>query len=83
MSWAAHNPEAYNEILKAGVKDRITKELRDTGFDGLDPSTVDAVVESLQQAKDSKPFDALISWSQHEVSNAEADHFADIADSRS
>jgi len=83
MSWASHNPEAYDDILTDGIKDRIAKALRDSGFDGLDPSTVDAVVEAIyQEDSDSKVFNALVDWSQHEIVNAEADYFGSIADSR-
>ena len=81
MSWAAHNPEAYDEILKSGVVTKLRKELADNGFcfeDAFD--FLPAVVEVIFQAKDSKPFDALVTWAQHEVVNAEADYFVNLVD---
>jgi len=82
MSWATHNVEAYEEIEKTGVINKIYKELKDNGFEDMDSDTVIAVVESLSQAKDRKPYYALLWWSNKEVSDAEADHFASIADAR-
>jgi len=41
------------------------------------------VVEAIyQEDSDSKVFNALVDWSQHEIVNAEADYFGSIADSR-
>ena len=82
MSWAAHNPEAYDEILKAGIAEKISKELAENGFDFEDDCDfLLAIVESLSQAKDTKVYDELVKWSQHEIADAEADYWASIADS--
>jgi hypothetical protein len=83
MSWAADNPEAYDEILKAGIVRRLEKDLTDNGFDFDDSNELlSAVVESLAQAKDTRVYEALMHWSQAEISDAEADHWASLADSR-
>jgi hypothetical protein len=80
MSWAAHNVEAYDEILKKGIVTRLLKELNVNGFVAVDDDTINMLVESLQQAKDSKPYNALLDWSPKEVSDSEADYFASMAD---
>jgi len=77
MSWAADNPEAYDEIMKSGIVSKIKKELDSNGFEGMDEDTVSAVVEVLSQ---SKVYSALVSWAQRETSDAEADYWASIAD---
>ena len=64
MSWASHNPEAYDEILKAGIANKLEKEAAENGFEDLDRDTITALVESIYQAKDGSVYTALISWSQ-------------------
>lgn len=80
MSWAAHNPEAYDEILKQGVVRKLKKE-----FENTDRDTLAAIVESVFESTDNygtQVRDKLIDWSQREIMEAEADHWASIADSR-
>lgn len=63
MSWAANNPEAYDNILKDGVVNRINRELDDAGFEEMDSDTVIAIVDSIFKAADSTVKNALIKWS--------------------
>ena len=84
MSWASHNPEAYDEILKAGIVTKLCKELAGNGFD-LENSelfAITALVESLAEAKDTRVYKALLDFAQHEIVDAEADHWATLGDSR-
>ena len=84
MSWAAHNPEAYEAIVKDGIVNRLRQELVENGFDpdGNAIFTLAALVESLAEAKDTRVYNALVDWSTREISEAEADHWATLADSR-
>ena len=83
MSWAAHNPEAYEAIVKDGIVNRLRQELAENGFDFDDDfDFLPAVVESLAQAKDRRVYNALVDWSTREISEAEADHWATLGDSR-
>ena len=82
MSWAAHNPEAYDAILKAGIVTKLEKEIVANGFDLEDVSsfTLEALVESLAEAKDRRVYSALLDWSTKEISEAERDHWATLVD---
>jgi ribosomal protein L17 len=86
MSWAAHNPEAYDEILKKAVVHKLTKELTANGFtENIDADTVTTIVESIFESTENYGThvrDKLIDWAQREIIEAERDHFARIADSR-
>ena len=78
MSWAAHNPEAYDEILKSGIVNKLRKELADNGFNFEDDfDFLPAVVEVMFQ--EPKISAALLSWALREVTDAEADHWATLA----
>ena len=81
MSWASHNVEAYDDILHKAIVARIQAELTANGFDGMCTDTITAIVESISQATDSKPYNALLDWSTKQVSECERDHFADMVDS--
>ena len=84
MSWAAHNPEAYEAIVKDGIVNRLEQELVENGFDpdGNAIFTLAALVESLAEAKDTRVYKALLDFAQHEIVDAEADHWATLGDSR-
>ena len=60
---------------------RIQAELTDNGFNGMCTDTITAIVESISQATDSKPYNALLDWSTKHISECERDHFDDMADS--
>ena len=60
MSWASHNVEAYDDILHEAIVARIQAELTANGFDGMCTDTITAIVESISQAIDSKPYNALL-----------------------
>ncbi|MGA2160496.1 MAG: hypothetical protein ABSG90_14940 [Dehalococcoidia bacterium] len=81
MSWASHNVEAYDDILHKAIVARIQAELTDNGFNGMCTDTITAIVESISQATDSKPYNALLDWSTKHISECERDHFDDMADS--
>jgi hypothetical protein len=81
MSWAAHNPEKYDEILRAGVVDKIEAAMRDEGFE-FDYDTVCMVVETLQNQASGptthNPWDQLVSWASKQVAAAEGDYFSSL-----
>lgn len=79
MSWAAHNVEAYDEILKTGACSMLRKQLEGHGFEDMDGDTINAFVEVIYE---SHPviWDELLKLSTREVVDAEADYFASIAD---
>jgi len=81
MSWASDNVEAYDDILHRAIVARIKAELADNGFDGMCTDTILAIVESISQATDGNPYNALLDWSTKQVSECERDHFDDMADS--
>ena len=80
MSWAADNPEAYDEIERVGVSTRIEQLLREEGFNVFDHDTVCAVVETLQRNASGPTINnvwgQLTAWAVKDVVEAEADHFA-------
>jgi hypothetical protein len=85
MSWAARNPEQYDEILKQAVVSKLKKELDANGFENMDRDTLAATVESIFESTENygtQVRDKLIDWSQREIMEAEAEHWANIADSR-
>jgi hypothetical protein len=81
MSWASDNVEAYDDILHKAIVARIQAELAANGFDGMCTDTITAIVESISQATDGNPYNALLDWSTKQVSECERDHFDDMADS--
>ena len=80
MSWAADNVEAYDEILHRAIIARIQTELTANGFDSMCKDTITAVVESIADCTDTGPYDALLAWSQKQISECERDYFADMVD---
>ena len=81
MSWASHNPELYEQIEREGVQASLEKALHSCGFDEVDIDTVRAIIEVLS-TEFPKVWDALTSAALKQISDAEADHWANIADAR-
>ena len=82
MSWAAHNPELWDEICKKGIVRQIYLELREHGYD-FDQTTeweeaLRAVVDVLYQSYDVAAL--LSSWADKAVGGEVLDHFASIGD---
>lgn len=75
MSWAAHNPEKYDEICQDGIIDWLIKcinELSDPPVDDEDAELLTLVVAVLYQ--DSRMADALRDAANAEIGQAEADY---------
>ena len=86
MSWAADNPEAYDEIERKGVAARIESEMQAEGFilEPHDYDTIRAIVETLQRNASgptmNNVWSQLTNWAEKDVVEAEADHFASQGD---
>jgi hypothetical protein len=72
MSWAAHNPESYSEVLRNGVQDKLRQAMKANGFDDYDEDTLSMIVQVLQDDFP-KAMDALESISLKEINDAESD----------
>ena len=81
MSWAVDNVEAYDEILHRAIIARIQTELESNGFEDMDTDAITAIVQSISESKDSKPYNALLDWSIKQITESERDYFADMIDS--
>lgn len=66
MSWAAHNPEAYDEICRQGIMDKIIQQF------GVCPSLEDIVAFLYDQPKIAS---VLVDWAFDEINNQEADYW--------
>lgn len=80
MSWAAHNPEAYDEICVKAVYTKLTEELTEAGFYGFDSPTV-AMIAQVLKDETSGPtihnaWHYLTTWANKEVSDGEADYLS-------
>jgi len=84
MSWAAHNPEKYEEIEREGVTAKLRSALKENGFDEYDADTLTAIVDTLQVCASGatiyNPWSQLTCWACQEISNAEGDYFGGLAD---
>lgn len=75
MSWAANNPEAYEECERAAVVEMLTRDLKAEGLEDFDSDTLDNVVYILQLAR-RKAFDELVVKAQVGEWEAEKRGFA-------
>ena len=81
MSWAAHNPEKYDEICRKGIAAKVQKAMAAQGYDDADLEELEAVALSIQEDPDGdKAYTALLDWSVAEVSAEEQDYFGNLAD---
>lgn len=69
MSWAAHNPEAYEEICINGIVDKMTITESDS-----DSAIVHEVIEFIaENCPDA--FTALVTWAHEKIAKAESSYF--------
>lgn len=80
MSWAANNPEAYDEVCIDGVTKRVIEELVNYGYGPLsdDDATLVRNTITVLEAETNGPqrsaWSELICWAAQEISDAEADY---------
>lgn len=80
MSWASHNPEAWDEICVNGIVQKIEDAMK-VYAEPIDAGELRDVIHAIQETADGeKVFDALLTWAQKEVVDAEADYFGGLID---
>lgn len=83
MSWAAHNPEKYDEICRKGIAARIQSALIGLGTEPgeIDLDFLESMVLAIQEDPDGgKAYDGLLDWSCQKISEEERDYFASQTD---
>lgn len=83
MSWAADNPEKYDEICRRGITARIFQSMLAVGYNAadLDLELLEGAVLAIQEDPDSgKAYDGLLDWSIEQINEEEREHFAGLVD---
>lgn len=81
MSWAAHNPEAYDEIVRKGILEYIDKQMSDSGFSvpGEWLEGYEALIEVLQyDPKLRSIYDAFMHLGNKHIMDAEQSYFSSL-----
>ncbi len=79
MSWAAHNPEKYDEICREGMVEFLKKRIPE--LEGQEDNLDYLLSELKDDIGDvSEAYEKLLLAANEEISAAEGDHFAGIAD---
>lgn len=81
MSWAAHNPEKYDEICRQGIVRYLIKHIPELESlkDDLD-YLLDQWSWCNSNDAEYRLWDRLISIARQEISEAEREYFADLTD---
>ena len=75
MSWVAHNPEAYDELVRDGIKHKLREFLPDERqADDAFWDDIDFMLSELDSPKGRKVFDALAAMAHEEICEAERDY---------
>lgn len=74
MSWASHNPELYDEICERGIVNKIIRTVEQYANDCPPEDDVALIVSALYQEDTVR--DALLSWANSSICDAEANHWA-------
>ena len=84
MSWASHNPELYDEMIRKGIQRYLEDALYRNGFtfpQNGDDDEMTALVEMFQEDPHfSKIYDNLMTLANAQICDAETNHFAGLAD---
>ena len=81
MSWAAHNPELYDELCAKGIARKLAASYGLYG--GEDDSNVEFTFLTLVEAlHDEAPavYDALLTWAEREVGAEVSEYWAGLID---
>lgn len=81
MSWAKHDPEGWDKVCRNGIVQKIEDAIQADSGEPIDHQTLDDAVHAIwQDPKGDKVFDALMTWANKEIGEAEADHFSGMID---
>ena len=78
MSFGSENPEAWNEICKNGIVNKVRSQLEKEGFDPLDGVSEEIIVDVLFEIPQVR--DALMYWANNEICSSEADYWGGKVD---
>jgi len=81
VSWAAHNPEAYDEICKRGISWKLQSAYKAVWNDHDGSDFFDEIIETIHQEAP-EVYEALLLWACKETNEELADHFASMGDAR-
>lgn len=77
MSWAAHNPEAYDEIIRKGIDNYLCRTITEQGFEFLDLQPIMALVEAIQEIPAlRRVYNELLDLASRDIISAEQDYFS-------
>ena len=79
MSWAAHNPEKYEEICAEGVGMKLEKVYKSVWDKYPEPDFISNLVEAIQQEAPGV-WNALVDLSYNEIGEAEWDYWGGMVD---
>ncbi len=79
MSWAAHNPEKYEEFLREGASAKLQSLYVQVWGDIPDSEVFDQIVDSICEEAP-EVWEALYLWSAKEGSEAMGNYFAGLGD---
>ena len=79
MSWAAHNPEKYEEICREGVEIKLGEIYKSVWHETPDAELIKNLVDAICQEAP-KVWDVLMDISFKEIGEAEADYWGSMVD---
>lgn len=83
MSWAAHNPEKYDEITRRGILHWVNHLVTKNGFEATDEwrEGYEALIEVLQTEPQARPlYEDLMYLASKDILHAEQDYFGGLID---
>jgi hypothetical protein len=84
MSYWSHNPEVYQEICNKAIVRKLVANMPYEDYFFTEEqvkSMLSSALDELSIDKEfSKAYDALLDWAQKEVSDGEANYFADLGE---
>lgn len=78
MSWASHNPEKYDEIVRNGLTRLLDRSMAEQGFDKdvlLTEDQLNAVLETIELCWP-KAYEEIRSAGCTDICDSEADYFS-------
>lgn len=79
MSWAAHNPEAYDEITRKGINNYLCRIIAEQGFEFENVEPIMALVEAIQEIPAFRGiYNHLLSLASRDIILEEQDYFSSL-----